>query len=66
VVGVVRGVSLGCELPQSCGLRGHVWLLEQILSCRAVKSMNVLCANAFSPNVLRDTMWPILEILGVF
>jgi len=27
VVGVICGGSLGCDLPQSCGLRGHVWLV---------------------------------------
>jgi len=25
---VVWGGSLGCELPQSCALQGHVWLIE--------------------------------------
>ena len=31
VVGVVRGGSQGCDLPQSCGLRSHVGLIGQIL-----------------------------------
>jgi len=25
---VVRGGTLGCELPQSHGLRGYMWLIE--------------------------------------
>jgi len=28
VVGAVREGRYGYELPQSCGLRGHVWLNE--------------------------------------
>ena len=60
VVVVVWGGSPGCELPQSCGLRGHVWLI--LLSC-AMKCINVLCVNPFSP---QSAMWLILEILDVF
>jgi len=28
VVGAMWGAREGCELPQLCGLRGHVWLNE--------------------------------------
>ena len=47
---------MGCELPQSCGLRDYVWLIGKNLPSRAMKCVNVLCANPFSPNVLHDTM----------
>ena len=48
MAGDVCGGSLGCEFPQSCGLRGHVRLIEYILPSCDMKCMNMLCVNPFS------------------
>ena len=53
VVGVVRGGSLGYDLQQSCGLRGHVWL---ILLSWIKKCLNMLRANPSPLEVFSETV----------